>query len=61
MSEASDAPQRKARKRRAKRPPIELPDDDAISRLFPKKVVRKVNKEIGHEPAPKPRKRRRSV
>ena len=28
----------------------DLPDDDAIRKLFPKKVVDEVNKEIEHEP-----------
>lgn len=28
----------------------ELPDDKAIQRLFPAKIVRAVNKAIGHNP-----------
>lgn len=28
----------------------DLPDDEAIKRLFPKRVVDKVNEEIGHKP-----------
>jgi hypothetical protein len=31
----------------------DLPDDEAIRKLFPAKVVKKANKEIGHEPAKK--------
>ncbi len=29
---------------------VELPDDEAIRKLFPKKLVEKVNKDVGHEP-----------
>lgn len=32
----------------------DLPDDDAIRQLFPKRVVTRVNKEIEHEPGGKP-------
>jgi len=36
-----------------KAPATELPDDDAILKLFPKRVVSEVNKEIGHTPTKK--------
>ena len=38
---------------RKKKPVTELPDDDLIRRLFPKKVVDYMNKLVGHEPKPK--------
>jgi hypothetical protein len=44
MSEPSKTPIKKEKKQTT-----EMPDDDAIRRLFPKKVVEEVNKEIGHE------------
>ena len=31
---------------------VDLPDDEAIRKLFPKKLVEKVNKDVGHEPQP---------
>lgn len=52
MSEASKSPKKKAndRKRKAGKDATELPDDKAIRKLFPRKVVDKVNKEIDHKP-----------
>jgi hypothetical protein len=51
MSEPSKKPP-KPRKPRA----TDLPDDEAIKRLFPSRVVKKVNQDIGHVPAKKPAK-----
>jgi hypothetical protein len=45
-------PQRKTPKKAAQRA-TELPDDQAIRKLFPAKVVKKANKEIDHEPTKK--------
>ena len=38
------------RKRKQGEKATELPDDQAIRKLFPKKVVDEVNKEIEHKP-----------
>lgn len=46
-------PQKKTPKPAAKKA-IELPDDKAIRKLFPKEVVRKANQEIDHKPTKKP-------
>jgi len=35
---------------------VNLPDDEAILRLFPKRLVDKVNELIGHEPSHRPTK-----
>lgn len=45
-------PQKKLPKKKAKAA-TELPDDQAIRKLFPGRVVTKANKEIGHKPAKK--------
>lgn len=52
MSEPSKKSSKKAndRKRKQGEKATELPDDQAIRKLFPKKVVDKVNKDIEHEP-----------
>ena len=51
MSRPSD----KSHKKKAKdgEKATELPDDEAILKLFPKRVVDNVNEEIEHKPAPK--------
>jgi hypothetical protein len=46
-------PQKKTPKDKAKAV-TELPDDQAIRKLLPGKVVTKANKEIGHKPTKKP-------
>ena len=38
---------------RKKKPVSELPDEDLIRRLFPKKVVTYMNKLVDHKPKPK--------
>lgn len=48
MSEPSRKPPKK-KQFKAKADP-NLPDDESIRRLFPKNVVKKVNREIEHEP-----------
>jgi hypothetical protein len=47
MSEPSKKPLRKSPK-----PDPNLPDDEAIRKLFPKRLVERVNREIEHEPKP---------
>lgn len=37
-----------------KKPVTELSDNEAIRKLFPKKIVDKVNQEIGYEPNQRP-------
>jgi hypothetical protein len=44
-------PQKKLPKTAAKKA-VDLPDDEAIRKLFPKKVVDVANKEIDHKPKP---------
>ena len=45
-------PRKKVPKKKAKEA-TELPDDEAIRKLFPGRVVTKTNKEIGHKPVKK--------
>ena len=55
MTEPSKKPSHKSR---LPKKPEELPDDQLVLRLFPKRLVDKVNKIIGHEPVHrKPRKK----
>ncbi len=49
-------PSKHPEKRKAK-PATELPDDEAIRKLFPKKAVDEINKDIGHTPKPATRKK----
>ena len=53
MSQPSKEPSKpsKAAQRRVKRVDPDLPDDEAIRRLFPKRVVDQVNRDIGLENA----------
>ena len=50
MSRTSDKPRKK--KIKDGKAATELPDDEAIRKLFPKRVVDKINKDIEHEPKP---------
>lgn len=47
-------PQNKSPKKKL----AELPDEEAIRKLFPAKVVKKVDREIDHQPAKKPAKKK---
>lgn len=47
-------PQKKTPTERAKKA-ASLPDDEAIRKLFPAKVVKKANQEIDHKPVKKPK------
>ena len=38
------------KKSKAAKEAVDLPDDEAIKKLFPASLVRKINKEIEHEP-----------
>ncbi len=49
-------PSKHPKKRKAK-PATELPDDEAIRKLFPKKAVDEINRNIGHTPKSTPRKK----
>ena len=54
MSQPSKSP----RKKKLPANITELPDDEAIVKLFPKKLIREINREIGHEPASGPLKKK---
>jgi hypothetical protein len=43
-------PSKKPHKRKLPKQAAELPDDELILKLFPKKVVKEVNRQIGHKP-----------
>jgi len=52
MSRPSKSPKKKKKTKRQREAEeaVELPDDQAIRKLFPKKVVDYLNKEIDHKP-----------
>jgi len=54
MSEPSKKPS-KDREREKWKKVVDLPDDEAIRKLFPKKVVEEINREIDHKPSKPPR------
>ncbi len=55
MPDPSRKPSEASRKRRERRVQPDLPDDDAIRRLFPKRLVDRVNKDIEHDPNKPPK------